>query len=50
MAEVLGRICKKDLGMKNFLYTSTLLFVYAMVSLQCQGIILRQNFFLFFFK
>ena len=48
----LRRICKKDLGMKNFLYTSTVLFVlfvYAMVSFQCRGIILRQNFFLFFF-
>ena len=38
--------------MKNFLYTSTVLFVlfvYAMVSFQYRGIILRQNFFLFFF-
>ena len=39
----LRRICKKDLGMKDFLYTLTVLVVYVMVSLQYLGIIPRQN-------
>ena len=39
----LRRICEKDLGMKDFLYTLTVLVVYAMVSLQYLGIIPEQN-------
>ena len=37
------RICKKDLGMKDFLKTLTVLVVYAVVSFQYIGIIARQN-------